>query len=131
MKTASIVASLSRKAGGLFESVRRLHQSLAELPDITVSVLGLHDEFTDADLPPWKPLRVRAFPVHGPAQFGYAPQLKRALLDADERTRAEVIEAIRPAFDPFVSGADVRFTAACWWVEARALSVTTGPEASS
>jgi glycosyltransferase involved in cell wall biosynthesis len=85
MKTASIVASLSRKAGGLFESVRRLHQSLAELPEITVSVLGLRDEFTDEDLPQWKPLRVRAFPVHGPTQFGYAPQLKRALIEGDEQ----------------------------------------------
>jgi len=79
MKTASIVASLSRKAGGLFESVRRLHQSLAERPNITVSVLGLRDEFTHEDLPQWKPLRVRAFRVYGPAQFGYAPQLKPAL----------------------------------------------------
>jgi ubiquinone/menaquinone biosynthesis C-methylase UbiE len=39
---------------------------------------------------------------------------------ADERTRAQVIEAVRPAFDPFVRGTEVRYTAACWMVSARA-----------
>ncbi len=41
------------------------------------------------------------------------------LQEADERTRARVVEAVRPAFDPYVDGTDVRFTAACWMVEAR------------
>ena len=43
------------------------------------------------------------------------------LQEADEQTRARVVEAVRPAFDPYVHGADVRFTAACWMVEARAV----------
>lgn len=42
------------------------------------------------------------------------------LQEADERTRARVIAAVRPAFDSYVHGADVRFTAACWMVEAHA-----------
>jgi SAM-dependent methyltransferase len=42
-----------------------------------------------------------------------------ALQDADDDTRARVIEAIRPAFDPFVHAADVRFVAACWMIGAR------------
>ena len=42
------------------------------------------------------------------------------LQEADDRTRAQVIDAVRPAFDPYVHGADVRFTAACWLVGARA-----------
>jgi SAM-dependent methyltransferase len=42
------------------------------------------------------------------------------LQGADERTRAQVIEAVRPAFDPFVHGTEVRYTAACWMVSARA-----------
>jgi uncharacterized protein YqjF (DUF2071 family) len=41
------------------------------------------------------------------------------LQNADEATRARVIQAVRTAFDPFVQGADVRFTAACWMVAAR------------
>ena len=43
-----------------------------------------------------------------------------ALQDADEAARARVIETIRPAFDPFVHGTDVRFVAACWMISARA-----------
>jgi SAM-dependent methyltransferase len=42
----------------------------------------------------------------------------RALQEADDRTRARVAETVRAAFDPFVHGADVRFTAACWTVGA-------------
>jgi SAM-dependent methyltransferase len=44
----------------------------------------------------------------------------RMLDAADERTRTQVIETVRPAFDPYVHGAEVRFTAACWMVSARA-----------
>jgi SAM-dependent methyltransferase len=43
-----------------------------------------------------------------------------ALHDADEQTRSHVIEVVRPAFDPFVHGPLVRFTASCWMVRARA-----------
>lgn len=39
---------------------------------------------------------------------------------ADERTRTRAIEAIRLAFDPYVQGNEVRSTAACWMVGARA-----------
>ena len=41
------------------------------------------------------------------------------LQNADDETRARVIDVVRPAFDPYVHGADVRFTAACWTVSAR------------
>jgi SAM-dependent methyltransferase len=50
-------------------------------------------------------------------QFG---PVGRALQEADDRTRADVIQAVRPAFDAYVRGGDVRFTAACWMVGARA-----------
>ncbi|MZF84379.1 class I SAM-dependent methyltransferase [Streptomyces sp. SID5643] len=46
--------------------------------------------------------------------------LGMVLPGADERTRAEIVEAVRPAFDPFVRGTRVRYTAACWMVSARA-----------
>jgi ubiquinone/menaquinone biosynthesis C-methylase UbiE len=50
-----------------------------------------------------------------------------ALQEADERTRTHVIELVRTAFDPYVRGAEVRFTAACWRVCARALAASTAP----
>jgi ubiquinone/menaquinone biosynthesis C-methylase UbiE len=44
------------------------------------------------------------------------------LQEADERTRTQVIETVRTAFDPYVLGTEVRYTAACWMISARALS---------
>jgi hypothetical protein len=46
--------------------------------------------------------------------------LGRMLQPLDERARARVVEAVRAAFDPFVHGTEVRFTAACWTIGARA-----------
>ncbi|MDI3287750.1 class I SAM-dependent methyltransferase [Polyangium sp. 15x6] len=46
------------------------------------------------------------------------------LQQSDERTRTQVIETVRAAFDPYVHGAEVRFTAACWNVGARAPSAS-------
>jgi ubiquinone/menaquinone biosynthesis C-methylase UbiE len=42
------------------------------------------------------------------------------LHQADEPTRTRVTATVRAAFDPYVHGAEVRFTAACWMVAARA-----------
>jgi hypothetical protein len=44
----------------------------------------------------------------------------RLLQEMDDRVRAHIVEAVRPAFDPYVHGTDVRFNAACWMVGARA-----------
>jgi SAM-dependent methyltransferase len=61
------------------------------------------------------------FPAH--ALVGYLTRLGPVgliLQEADEATRAQVIDTVRAAFDPFVHGAEVRFTAACWMIGARA-----------
>jgi len=84
MNTASVVASVSRKAGGMFESVRRLHQSLAEIPGVNVAILGLEDEFTKADLILWQPLQVESFHTVGPARFGYSPSLGKRLREMEQ-----------------------------------------------
>ena len=44
----------------------------------------------------------------------------RILQQADDERRARVVATVRPAFDPYVDGSEVRFTAACWMVGARA-----------
>jgi SAM-dependent methyltransferase len=54
--------------------------------------------------------------------------LGRILHETDEQTRKEVLEAVRVAFDPYVHGAEVRFTAACWMVSARAPSASAVPK---
>jgi ubiquinone/menaquinone biosynthesis C-methylase UbiE len=38
---------------------------------------------------------------------------------SDEQTRSRVVAAIRPAYEQFVHGGEVRYTAACWSVSAR------------
>jgi SAM-dependent methyltransferase len=43
----------------------------------------------------------------------------RILQEVDDRTRARVLEAVRAAFDSFVQAGEVRYTAACWLVDAR------------
>jgi hypothetical protein len=50
-------------------------------------------------------------------QFG---PLGRVLHEVDERTRQQVVERVRAAFEPFVHGTEVRYTAACWMIGARA-----------
>lgn len=57
-----------------------------------------------------------------PALLAYATRfgpLGRVLGEADEATRARVTSVVRDAFDPFVHGDEVRFTSACWQVDAR------------
>ena len=50
------------------------------------------------------------------------------LHEVDDRTRTQVIETVRAAFEPYVHGAEVRFNAACWMVGARALSASAAPK---
>jgi glycosyltransferase involved in cell wall biosynthesis len=78
MKTANLTGSISRNAGGLFESVRRLVQSLAD-KGMEVQVFGTEDEHTAADIGAWSPVPAKAFRPIGPHQFGYSPDFRRAL----------------------------------------------------
>jgi poly(glycerol-phosphate) alpha-glucosyltransferase len=83
MKIACLIASVSRKAGGLYESVRRLCQSLNSHPGTEVHVLGMVDEYTQDDVSNWASLPTHVFPVRGPRDFGYAPHLKEKLFELD------------------------------------------------
>jgi SAM-dependent methyltransferase len=44
----------------------------------------------------------------------------RVLAEADDQTRAQVMERIRPAFDAYKDEGEVRFIGACWMVGGRA-----------
>ncbi len=52
-------------------------------------------------------------------QFG---PLGRIFRELEEAIRAQVVDIVRPAFEPSVEGGEVRFTAACWMVRAHAAS---------
>lgn len=75
-RIAMVTGSVSHLAGGLFNSVRALSQSL---PGARVSVLAPDDPHTAADLGAWSPLVPQIFPRRPPASLGYAPALGRAL----------------------------------------------------
>jgi SAM-dependent methyltransferase len=60
------------------------------------------------------------FPEHALVRYvGELGVVGRMLQRADDDLRARVVAAVRPAFAPYVHGAEVRFVGACWLVEAR------------
>lgn len=81
MKVAVVAPSLSRKAGGLFFSVRGLTQSMMPF-GVHNTVYGFHDEYSMEDLDAWKPLCVRAFARRGPVFFPIAHTMKKAVLES-------------------------------------------------
>lgn len=85
INTANLVGSVSRKAGGLHESVRRLVQCLTER-QVGVRVLTVEDEFTHLDLAVWKPVEVEVFARTWPHSFSYSP----CFLPALERLRPDL-----------------------------------------
>jgi glycosyltransferase involved in cell wall biosynthesis len=75
MKIGCVIDSVSRNAGGLFESVRGLTKSLQNANGV-VTVFGLVDEYTRADMKNWEPLRVQTCESR---RWGYSPDLLPAL----------------------------------------------------
>jgi poly(glycerol-phosphate) alpha-glucosyltransferase len=74
MKIAILARWISRSFTGVFEVSRRFSQSIAELGQDDVRILGMVDEFTKADSMLWKPLDGGAFPARW-GSFGYSPEL--------------------------------------------------------
>ena len=81
MKVGFLVSSVSREAGGLFQSVRGLAKA-AMSESVNVSVFGIADPNSALDVLKWQPLSVRTFEPQFRA-WGYSNQLVPALLAAD------------------------------------------------
>lgn len=77
MRVLSVLESVSRVDGGIFEAELALQRALAQSPGMQVDVVALRDEFSDADAARWLPLKPKVAEVCGPSGFGYA----RALMD--------------------------------------------------
>lgn len=90
-----------------FADRRRVERILADSgwASVDVQAVDVLCTFPEQDL-------VRYFTRLGP--------VGRALANVAEAARGDIIETVRRAFDPFVSGTDVRFVAACWMVAAEA-----------
>jgi len=82
LRVAMVTGSVSRRAGGLFNSVRGLSLALAE-HGIDIRVHSLIDRDTARDLQAWAPLYPDAAPAWGPSALGWRPGLGPALKDAD------------------------------------------------
>lgn len=75
----------------------------------------------------WRAVELRGFEAECgfaacelPGYLGRLGPVGLALAAADEAARARIVEAIVPAFAPFVHGERIRFQAACWCVDAEA-----------
>jgi poly(glycerol-phosphate) alpha-glucosyltransferase len=75
MRVLSVMESVSRVDGGIFEAELALQRELAGMPGMELDVVALRDEFTEVDAGRWRPLRPRVAEVRGPAGFGFAPGL--------------------------------------------------------
>jgi len=75
MKVLSVLESVSRVDGGIFEAELALQRELAQAPGIVVDVVALRDEFSEVDAARWLPLKPRVAEVWGPRGFGYSAGL--------------------------------------------------------
>jgi poly(glycerol-phosphate) alpha-glucosyltransferase len=80
MKVGFLVSSISREAGGMFESVRGLAKAVAS-PTANVQVFGIRDEQSAVDLREWQPLSVQTLSPQLRA-WGYSNQLVPAIVEA-------------------------------------------------
>jgi glycosyltransferase involved in cell wall biosynthesis len=77
-KVSMLAPYISRRAGGLMDSVRSLSRFLANEHDIHIDVVSVEDEFATEDRARWEGLSVHlAAPKY--ASFRYAPELSRQL----------------------------------------------------
>jgi len=81
MKIGFLVSSVSREAGGMFQSVRGLAKAVTS-KGATARVFGISDEQSAVDLQDWQPLSVETVRPQIRA-WGYSNQLVPALLGAD------------------------------------------------
>ena len=83
-----MVASSSRRAGGLFNSVKSLAKALVD-SDVDVSVFSAIDSFSKIDSSTWDQINVVTKRVIGPHFWGWQPELRNSL----NRFKPQVIHA--------------------------------------
>src|ERR1043166_7742722 len=81
MRVGFLVSSISREAGGLFQSVRGLAKAVAS-KSADVRVFGIRDDQSAVDLQEWRPVSVQPFRPRL-RMGGYSNQLVPAMADAD------------------------------------------------
>lgn len=79
MKVVMLPGSMSRLAGGLFTSVRRLSGSLQQTDSTSVEVVAHADVFSSEDVREWEPLTPRLL-----KRAGYLGRVRELVLELDE-----------------------------------------------
>ena len=79
MKVSVLTGSVSRRAGGTYDAVRRPVSIMAGQYGVSVQVVGTLDVDTEADRFGWHPLSPETFKVTGPRNFGLARGMGAAL----------------------------------------------------
>lgn len=83
MKIAHVISDLSRKGAGVTSAVESLSIAQLEL-GASVGVFGLDsEEWRETDHKDWQGAPTTVARVHGPANFGYAPEMVKLLKEWD------------------------------------------------
>ncbi|TWT52648.1 D-inositol 3-phosphate glycosyltransferase [Rubripirellula amarantea] len=77
-----LTAAVSRRAGGLYWSVRALTRGTKSF-DCNVSVFSVTDQFSDEDAANWQDLNLHLSQPLGPQAFGYGRGWSKAVMEAD------------------------------------------------
>lgn len=75
MKVAHLTLSVSRRAAGMLDCVRRPAQEMRRTQGVDIEVLSVIDDQTENDKASWEPLPLQLFPSYGPTNLGFAPSL--------------------------------------------------------
>lgn len=81
MKIGVLTASISRRAGGLFWSVRSLAEGVKRA-GCEIKVFSVADSFSEEDAVQWQGLDLNVLPRRGSVAFSYAPGLGLSLDEA-------------------------------------------------
>lgn len=81
MKVTYLTITNSRKAGGLYNSVRNLARSVMNLNACEVCILSHNDKFSAEDIYAYEGIPMQFYTIYGPANFGLTLNLKSKLRD--------------------------------------------------
>lgn len=79
MKVVYLTITNSRKAGGLYNSVRNLARSVMKLNTCDVCILSHNDEFSKDDIYAYKGIPMEFYNIHGPSNFSFTIDLESKL----------------------------------------------------
>jgi len=79
VKVITLLESVSRADGGIFEAECALQRELSLSQGVKIDVVGLEDRYSGEDAVRWLPLKPKALSPKGPGALGYSPDLLAAL----------------------------------------------------